>query len=152
MPWPSTRRGAWIGRAKRHRGRSRRGRAHGIRAGRASAGAPSRRPIYLFAGEKTVDFALALAKLRALFGIERLLVEGGGRINGSMLRAGVIDELSLLLAPAVDGVSGTPALFDFPGEEADSMGGRCKLALTSCEPLPGGVVWLRYRITPVAGA
>ncbi len=70
---------------------------------------------YLFAGEKTVDFALALAKLRALFGIERLLVEGGGRINGSMLRAGVIDELSLLLAPAVDGVSGTPALFDFPG-------------------------------------
>ncbi len=32
------------------------------------------------------------------------------------------------------------------------MGGRCKLALTSCEPLPGGVVWLRYRITPVAGA
>ncbi|EIZ85157.1 deaminase-reductase domain-containing protein [Methylobacterium sp. GXF4] len=107
---------------------------------------------YLFAGEKTVDFALALAKLRALFGIERLLVEGGGRINGSMLKAGVIDELSLLLVPAVDGVSGTPALFDFPGEEADSMGGRCKLALTSCEPLPGGVVWLRYRITPVAGA
>ena len=107
---------------------------------------------YLFAGEKTVDFALALAKLRALFGIERLLVEGGGRINGSMLRAGVIDELSLLLTPAVDGVSGTPALFDFPGEEADSMGGRCKRALTSCESLPGGVVWLRYRITPVAGA
>jgi riboflavin biosynthesis pyrimidine reductase len=107
---------------------------------------------YLFAGDRTVDFALAVTKLRALFGIERLLVEGGGHINGSMLKAGVIDELSLLLAPAVDGVSGTPALFDFAGEEADSMGGRCKLDLTACETLSGGVVWLRYRITPVTEA
>ncbi|MDP4004713.1 RibD family protein [Methylobacterium sp. NEAU K] len=107
---------------------------------------------YLFAGEREIDFALALAKLRSLFGIERLLVEGGGRINGSMLKAGVIDELSLLLAPAVDGLPGTPAVFDVPGEEADSMGSRAKLVLTACEQLPGGVVWLRYRINPVTDA
>jgi len=104
---------------------------------------------YLFAGEHEVDFALAVRKLKALFGIERLLVEGGGHINGSMLQAGVIDELSLLLAPAVDGVSGTPAVFDFSGEESDSMGKRRKLDLQSCEPLDDGTVWLRYRITPV---
>ncbi len=104
---------------------------------------------YLFAGEREVDFALAVRKLKALFGIERLLVEGGGHINGSMLQAGVIDELSLLLAPAVDGVSGTPAVFDFRGEESDSMGKRRKLDLQSCEPLDDGTVWLRYRITPV---
>lgn len=104
---------------------------------------------YLFAGDRTVDFAQALAKLRALFGIERLLVEGGGHINGSMLKAGVIDELSLLLAPAVDGLSGTPAVFDFAGEDEASMGGRRKLDLSHCERLSGGVVWLRYRITSV---
>lgn len=104
---------------------------------------------YLFAGEREVDFALALRKLKALFGIERLLVEGGGYINGSMLRAGVIDELSLLLAPAVDGISGTPAVFDFRGDEADSMGKRRKLDLETCERLDDGTVWLRYRITPV---
>ena len=104
---------------------------------------------YLFAGERTVDFALAVTKLKALFGIERLLVEGGGHINGSMLKAGIIDELSLLLAPAVDGLSGTPAVFDFTGTEEESMGGRRKLDLTACERLAGGVVWLRYRITPV---
>lgn len=104
---------------------------------------------YLFAGEREVDFALAVRKLKSLFGIERLLVEGGGHINGSMLRAGVIDELSLLLAPAVDGVSGTPAVFDFRGEESDSMGKRRKLDLKSCEQLDDGTVWLRYRISSV---
>jgi riboflavin biosynthesis pyrimidine reductase len=104
---------------------------------------------YLFAGAREVDFALAATKLRTLFGIERLLVEGGGHINGSMLRAGVIDELSLLLAPAVDGLTGTPAVFDFAGEDEDTMGSRRRLDLTACERLPGGVVWLRYRITSV---
>lgn len=104
---------------------------------------------YLFAGDRSVDFALALAMLKTLFGIERLLVEGGGHINGSMLRAGVIDELSLLLASTFDGLTGTPAVFDFAGDEDESMGSRRKLDLTSCERLPGGVIWLRYRITPV---
>ena len=66
-----------------------------------------------------------------------------------VLTESVPDELSLLLAPAVDGLSGTPAVFDFAGDEEDSMGGRRKLELTACERLSGGVVWLRYRITPV---
>ncbi len=104
---------------------------------------------YLFAGRDSIDFALAVRKLKALFGIERLLVEGGGRINGSMLAAGVIDELSLLLAPAVDGILGTQAVFDIEGEEEDTMASRRKLTLTSCEQRDGGVVWLRYRIDAV---
>ena len=66
-----------------------------------------------------------------------------------MLRAGVVDELSLLLAPAVDGLRGTPAVFDIDGEEADSLGARRRLDLRSCETLSGGVVWLRYRIAAV---
>lgn len=104
---------------------------------------------YILAGEREVDFPLALKKLKALFGIERLLIEGGGRINGSLLRAGLIDELSLLLAPAVDGVAGTPALFDFDGAEGDSMGSRLRLTRTACEPFEDGTVWLRYRVDPV---
>jgi riboflavin biosynthesis pyrimidine reductase len=32
-----------------------------------------------------------------------LLVEGGGNVNGSLLAAGVVDEISLLVAPAIDG-------------------------------------------------
>jgi riboflavin biosynthesis pyrimidine reductase len=102
---------------------------------------------YLFAGRSEVDFPLLLGKLRSHFGIERLLVEGGGGINGSMLRAGVVDEVSLLVVPVVDGLQGTPAVFDIRGEEADSLGGRFKLDLQSSEVLAGGIVWLRYRVT-----
>jgi len=103
---------------------------------------------YLFAGRETVDFALALEKLGRLFGIGRLLVEGGGRINGAMLKAGVVDELSLLVAPTIDGVIGTPALFDVEGGEADSLSPRFRLDLRACERLDGDVVWLRYGIAP----
>ncbi len=56
-----------------------------------------------------------LETLNREFGIARLLVEGGGRINGSLLKAGAVDELSLLLAPAVDGLAGGGALFDYDG-------------------------------------
>lgn len=37
-------------------------------------------------------------------GIRRLLLEGGG-INGSFFAAGLVDELSVIIAPALDGQS-----------------------------------------------
>jgi hypothetical protein len=46
------------------------------------------------------------------FKIKKLLLEGGGKINGAMLGAGLIDGLSLLVAPVADGSMGTPTLFD----------------------------------------
>jgi riboflavin biosynthesis pyrimidine reductase len=97
---------------------------------------------YLFAGAREIDLALAVAKIGAGFGVRTLMLEGGGRINGAMLRAGLIDEVSLLLAPVADGRIGTPALFDVLGEDATP----CRLALESVEQRPGDVVWLRYRV------
>src|SRR4051812_34821321 len=47
---------------------------------------------YIFAGKTSLDLDLVLKKLKKLFGIKRLLVEGGGTINGSFLQAGLIDE------------------------------------------------------------
>src|SRR5215213_5381308 len=67
---------------------------------------------YLLAGTREVDLALALEKIGADFGVRTLMLEGGGRINGGMLRAGLVDEVSVLVAPVVDGRMGTPALFD----------------------------------------
>jgi len=95
---------------------------------------------YLFGGGKKLDLARVLEKLRQNFGIRRLLLEGGGGLNGSMLRAGLIDELSLLIAPVADGSLGTPTLFD-GGAAAGT-----KLTLRSTKRLTGGVVWLRYRV------
>jgi 2,5-diamino-6-(ribosylamino)-4(3H)-pyrimidinone 5'-phosphate reductase len=98
---------------------------------------------YLFAPAAGggVDLAAALDRLAALFGIRTLLLEGGGGINGSMLRAGLVDEVSLLLAPVADGTAGTASLFDAAGEAP----GR-RLRLESVERRAEDVLWLRYRV------
>ena len=66
---------------------------------------------YLLAGAREVDLPLALEKIGSVFGVKMLMLEGGGRINGGMLRASLLDEVSVLLAPVLDGRMGTPALF-----------------------------------------
>lgn len=98
---------------------------------------------YLFGGRTEIDVPRVLGKLREHFGIRRLLLEGGGTINGTFLAANVIDELSLLIAPAADGKVGEPALFDIP----QSVPPVRKLRLIAMKRLPNDVVWLRYKFT-----
>lgn len=66
---------------------------------------------YIFAGDLEIDVSLALYKLKHLFQCETLLLEGGSIINGSFLKANVIDELSLVIAPVV-GHSDDKSLFN----------------------------------------
>ena len=96
---------------------------------------------YVFAGKETLDIPLALRKLKALFGIKTLLLTGGGRINWSFLRAGVLDELSLVIAPLADGAVNVATIFDRSGEED---GEAFALRLKNVQKLDGDVVWLRY--------
>src|SRR5262249_40224552 len=104
----------------------------------------AQRVSYLFAGEHTIDLSTALDKLAALFQIKTLLLEGGGRINGAMLRAGLIDELSLLIAPIADGTKGTPTLFD-TSNDVVSLHTAVRLTLHAVEQRADGIMWLRYR-------
>ena len=97
---------------------------------------------YLLAGAREVDLALALEKIAERFGVGTLMLEGGGRINGSMLREGLVDEVSVLVAPVVDGRIGTPAVFDVDGEHVAPF----RLALESVERRADDVLWLRYRV------
>jgi 2,5-diamino-6-(ribosylamino)-4(3H)-pyrimidinone 5'-phosphate reductase len=99
---------------------------------------------YLFGGKRRIDLPTVLRKLRARFGILRLLLEGGGKINGSFLSAGLIDELSLLVAPVADGGVGTPTLFDARAGRGPAR----DLRLLSVERRRGGLLWVRYRIRP----
>ena len=96
---------------------------------------------YLLAGARDVDLALALGKIGARFGVRTLMLEGGGRINGAFLRAGLIDEVSLLVVPVADGRIGTPALFD-----AEDDAPPRRLVLDAVERRDDDVLWLRYRV------
>jgi riboflavin biosynthesis pyrimidine reductase len=101
---------------------------------------------YIFAGERELDLALALAILSRELGIERLLIEGGGKSNGSFLRAGLIDEISLSVCPAIDGARGGPHVFDSAEEFTGPSAPVQSMTLASSEVLEGGAVWLRYRL------
>lgn len=96
---------------------------------------------YLLAGARDVDLALALEKIGARLGVRTLMLEGGGGINGGLLRAGLIDEVSLLVAPVADGRVGTPALFD-AGHDVRPW----RLALVGVERRADDVLWLRYGV------
>src|SRR5438132_14431232 len=101
---------------------------------------------YIFAGEQELDLGLALEILHRELGLERLLLEGGGGSNGSFLRAGLIDEISLAICPAIDGAKGAPSIFDSSDNDAGIAAPIRSMILAGTEVLEGGVVWLRYRL------
>jgi riboflavin biosynthesis pyrimidine reductase len=110
------------------------------------AGLRSEGVSYIFAGKSQIDLALTLEVLNRELGVKRLLLEGGGGANGAFLRAGLVDELSLVLCPAVDGAKGAPSVFDSTEDKADQRAPVEAMTLESSQLLEGGAMWLRYRI------
>lgn len=109
------------------------------------AGLRGDRVSYIFAGKKEIDLAAALETLNRELGIEHLLLEGGGGANGALLRAGLVDEISLVINPVVDGATGAPSVFN-SGDKDLGPALIEKMVLASHEVLAGGAVWLRYRL------
>jgi 2,5-diamino-6-(ribosylamino)-4(3H)-pyrimidinone 5'-phosphate reductase len=99
---------------------------------------------YLFCGKRDVDVKVALDKIRRILGIRRLMLEGGGTFNGAVLHAGLVDEISQVVVPVVDGGRGVTTIFDIPGDPPRKAAGA--LRLRSYRRLPGGVSWFRYRV------
>lgn len=97
---------------------------------------------YLFGGKERLSLPRVLQKLRKAFGIKTLLLEGGGKINGSFLAADLVDELSILFAPIADGGVGLPSLFDAKAGKGPAR----HLKLLSAEPRKGDLLWARYRV------
>lgn len=98
---------------------------------------------YVAVGADSIDLPRAMELLHDEFGVERMSVLGGGHINGGFLEAGLIDEVSLLLAPGIDGRDGMTALFD--GIE-DEQRLPTHLTLREVDRLDNDVLWLRYDV------
>jgi riboflavin biosynthesis pyrimidine reductase len=79
-------------------------------------------------------------------GVKRLLLQGGGITNGAFLRAGFVDEISLIIFPAVDGAKGAPSIFDSSREDAGQWVAVQSITLENHQVLEGGAVWLRYTV------
>ncbi|MGM0240522.1 dihydrofolate reductase family protein [Enterococcus sp. AZ103] len=96
---------------------------------------------YLICGETEIDLPLVLSKLKELYQLEDLLLGGGGILNWSFIEAGLVDEISLIIAPAIDGNPADTDLFNasFSGN-ARPIG----FQLKSAEVLSGDTLWLKY--------
>lgn len=99
---------------------------------------------YIIAGKDTLDCALALEKVNTLFGVECMMLGGGGVLNWSFLQAGLCDEVSVVIAPVADGSTKTPALF--AAKEGLSTDDAVGFELENAEVRDGGSVWLRYSV------
>lgn len=96
---------------------------------------------WIATGKNGINLARAMELLAEEFGVERLAVTGGGHMNGAFLEAGLLDEVSFMVAPGIDGRAGMAAVFD---GIADKNRPATQLRLESVEQL-GETVWMRYK-------
>ena len=99
---------------------------------------------YIFGGKKELDLKLVVEKLYALFGIRILRIDGGGHVNGSFLKAGLIDEFSLVLAPVADGTIGAPTVFE--AEKGYGKRKATRFKLKSVKKIFDDFLWIRYEV------
>lgn len=99
---------------------------------------------YLVVGEERVDLPLAMSTLTRLLGARTVVSTAGGRLNGALLRAGLVDEIEVEVVPIAVGGTTTPALFtaaDLAPDDAPRP-----LRLIEAIPRSGGRVLLRYAV------
>lgn len=99
---------------------------------------------YLVTGDDQVDLRAALEMLHERYGVKVVRVDSGGILNGVLLRAGLVDEVSVLVSPALVGGASPRSLFRAP--DLTSPKGVLPLKLIHVEKLDGDSVWLRYEV------
>lgn len=97
-------------------------------------------------GSDRVDLAAMLLTLRERFDARVVRVDSGGALNGALLDAGLVDEVSLLVHPAL-----APAAARRPWHGGGPLGGRA-MTLMAAQTFPDGLVWLRHRLEAAADA
>lgn len=101
---------------------------------------------YLVVGDERVDLREALQRMCAVLGAVAVIADGGGGINGALVRAGLVDEVHVITFPALVGGLTTPSFVDGtplpPGSSPVSL--RPMGLVQGAE----GSIWARYEIQP----
>ncbi len=98
---------------------------------------------YIVCGKDSLDYALAMKKLKDIFKIETLMLGGGGVLNWSFIQEGMCDELSIVMTSAADGSSDTPSLFETREMSDDKP---VSFKLLSVDIKGESCIWLRYEV------
>ena len=94
---------------------------------------------YIFCGKEKIDVNLMNQKLYSLFGIKKLMLEGGGLTDSLFLDGDCIDEMSLVVVPLVDGSKDGIDLF------ANKNCNLQEYELLQAEKLKENGLWLNYK-------
>ncbi|MFA5124456.1 MAG: dihydrofolate reductase family protein [Patescibacteria group bacterium] len=97
--------------------------------------------------EDKIDFEDMFLRLKADFGAERVTIQSGGMLNAEFIRRGLVDYISLVMAPVMIGGENTPTLMD--GESLHSKDELFKLRaleLESVNQLENSYLHLKYRV------
>ena len=98
---------------------------------------------WIAAGCGRINLHRAVEILAEQFGVERLAIVGGGHICGGFAEAGLVDEVSMMIGPGIDGRAGQTAMFDGIRKTDCTP---YKLKLESVEQWPADILWLRYTV------
>ena len=101
---------------------------------------------YVVSAGAEFDIPGLLDVLGRKFGITHLVVEGGAKTNGAFLAAQVVDELRVLVAPALDGAEQVQGIVDY----RNGLAGVVRMQFKSADVLDHGVVHLTYAVLPPA--
>jgi 2,5-diamino-6-(ribosylamino)-4(3H)-pyrimidinone 5'-phosphate reductase len=103
-----------------------------------------RQVAYILAGDDRVDLRLALEELKARYQVKAVRVDSGGMLNGALLRAGLVDEVSVIVDACL--VGGTTPRSIFTAPDLTSSEGAIPLKLIQVEKVKGDSVWLCYEV------
>ena len=95
-------------------------------------------------GDERVDLRTALETLAARYDVRTVRVDSGGALSGALVRAGLVDEVSVLLEPVL--VGGVTARTFLRGPDPTGPDDVVQLRLLKLEQFDDGLVWLRYDV------
>ena len=98
----------------------------------------------IVAGSDRIDMREALTELDRQYGVKTLRVDSGGTLNSVLLKAGVVDEVSVLVHPFLAGGRADPTMFD--PEKAGFPDLQVPLHLIRSEVVGDGLIWARYSL------
>jgi 2,5-diamino-6-(ribosylamino)-4(3H)-pyrimidinone 5'-phosphate reductase len=111
-----------------------------LRSARTPPRDPAQEPLEeVVTGHDRVDLGEALRFLGREKGAQVIRVDSGGALTGALLKAGLLDEVSLLVHPRLAGADGDRSWY------GDAPPPSTHLSLLTSESFDGGLVWLRYR-------
>lgn len=101
----------------------------------------------IIAFNQAIDLKQLMEKLATEYGIERITLQSGGKLNAEWIRSGLVDEVSIVVAPLLVGGKDTPTLVDGVSLKTKEELSKLRvLELIECNKLKHSFLHIRYKV------